>query len=118
MKILFVILFLCCNAVYAFGKGTKEISVDENTTLIDVRTVAEYNAGHLDTAINIPHTEIKEKIAGIVTDKERTIIVYCRSGRRSGIALSVLKKMGYKNVTNAGAYKSLKVKKIGAKSDE
>ena len=118
MKTALIILLLCfILAACAYGKGKKEIIVDEKTTLIDVRTKAEYDSGHLESAINIPYTEIKQKIAGVVADKDRKIIVYCRSGRRSGLAEAALKELGYKNVTNAGGYSSLKVKKVEAKAE-
>ncbi|MBY0420379.1 MAG: rhodanese-like domain-containing protein [Pararheinheimera sp.] len=83
---------------------------------IDVRTAEEYNAGHLEGAINIPYDEIEQKIEAVSTDKTADIQLYCRSGRRSGIALETLRGMGYSKVTNAGAYEQLKQKQ--AKSNE
>lgn len=80
------------------------------TLWIDVRTLDEYNAGHLEGAVHIPYDEIKQKIASVNADKTTEIQVYCRSGRRSGIALETLRAMGYSNVTNAGAYEQLKQK--------
>ncbi|MDF3127183.1 rhodanese-like domain-containing protein [Rheinheimera sp. 1928-s] len=77
---------------------------------IDVRTAEEYKAGHLEGAINIPYNEIEQKITDISADKTADIQLYCRSGRRSGIALETLTSMGYSNVTNAGAYEQLKQK--------
>ena len=83
---------------------------------IDVRTVEEYNAGHLEGAINIPYDEIEQKIEAVSADKNTDIQLYCRSGRRSGIALETLRGLGYSKVTNAGAYEQLKQKQ--AKSNE
>ena len=83
---------------------------------IDVRTVEEYNAGHLEGAINIPYDEIEQKIEAVSADKTADIQLYCRSGRRSGIALETLRSLGYSKVTNAGAYEQLKQKQ--AKSNE
>lgn len=77
---------------------------------IDVRTAEEYKAGHLEGAINIPYDEIEQKIQAVKADKKTDIQLYCRSGRRSGIALETLRTMGYSNVTNAGAYEQLKQK--------
>ncbi|SSY70783.1 rhodanese-like domain-containing protein [Alysiella crassa] len=74
---------------------------------IDVRTADEYQAGHLSDAHHIPHDEIAGKIASLVPDKNTPINVYCRSGRRSEIALQELKKLGYTNLTNHGAYDDL-----------
>ena len=83
---------------------------------IDVRTAEEYNAGHLEGAINIPYDEIEQKIEAVSADKTADIQLYCRSGRRSGIALETLRGLGYSKVTNAGAYEQLKQKH--AKSNE
>jgi phage shock protein E len=83
---------------------------------IDVRTAEEYKAGHLAGAINIPYDEIEQKIATVSVDKTADIQLYCRSGRRSGIALETLRGLGYSKVTNAGAYEQLKQKQ--AKSNE
>jgi phage shock protein E len=83
---------------------------------IDVRTVEEYNAGHLEGAINVPYDEIEHKIEAVSADKNTDIQLYCRSGRRSGIALETLRSMGYSKVTNAGSYEQLKQKQ--AKTNE
>lgn len=72
------------------------------TVLIDVRTPAEYAAGHAPGAINIPHTEIGQRIGETQAAKDDEVIVYCRSGRRSGIAQKVLQGMGYSQVENYG----------------
>jgi phage shock protein E len=69
---------------------------------IDVRSVDEYESGHVEGAVNIPHTEIAERIAEVTGDKDDVIYVYCRSGRRSGIAQSVLEDAGFTNVVNIG----------------
>ncbi|MCP4179675.1 MAG: rhodanese-like domain-containing protein [bacterium] len=88
--------------------NNNDIKLDEKNIIIDTRTKSEYENGHLKNAINIPYTEIKEKIEEHVHDKEEKIIVYCRTGIRSGIAKKILVKSGYKNVINAGAYDRLK----------
>lgn len=74
--------------------------------LIDVRTESEWNEGHLEGAILIPYDKIEEGIAKVAPGRKRPINLYCRTGRRSGIALNTLKKLGYENVTNEGSLKS------------
>lgn len=74
---------------------------------IDVRSSEEFNQGHLPGALNIVHTDIASKIAAVTTDKNAEIKLYCRSGRRSGLALEALQKLGYSNVENAGSYAEL-----------
>lgn len=75
---------------------------DNKHVLIDVRTLAEWKEGHLDGAILIPHDQIEQKITEVVSDKKTKIYLYCRSGRRTGIALDILKKVGYVDVINLG----------------
>ena len=69
---------------------------------IDVRSTQEFEAGHVDGAHHIPHTEISEKISGVQSDKSAPIYVYCRSGGRAGVAKASLEALGYTNVTNLG----------------
>ncbi|MDI6688331.1 MAG: rhodanese-like domain-containing protein [Desulfobacterales bacterium] len=111
--LVFAVVLLSC----VQGKADdKKIVVDNTSIVIDVRTEKEYNEGHLENAINIPYTEIGEKINAYVKDKKERIILYCRSGRRSGIAKNILKGMGYENVINAGAYEELKKQEIDRKN--
>lgn len=77
----------------------------DNTTgyvVLDVRTVEEFNSGHIVDAINIPNEVIYEQAENILTNKEQVILVYCRSGRRSKEAASKLVKLGYINVLEFG----------------
>ncbi|MCE5264180.1 MAG: rhodanese-like domain-containing protein [Deltaproteobacteria bacterium] len=71
--------------------------------IIDVRTEAEWNSGHLEGAVWIPYDVIGEKIGAIAKDKSARIYVYCRSGRRSQIAKEALLKLGYRDIVNLGS---------------
>jgi phage shock protein E len=71
---------------------------------IDVRTMDEYNGGHVSEAVNIPYTEIAEGISALTGDKDASIYVYCRSGRRSGVAKKTLEGLGYTQVVNVGGF--------------
>lgn len=74
---------------------------------IDVRSTEEFSQGHLAGALNIVHTDIADKINAVTSDKTAEIQLYCRSGRRSGLAMETLQKLGYTNVHNAGGYAEL-----------
>ncbi len=78
-----------------------------NALWIYVRTVEEFNAGHIEGAAHIPFEEIAARISEVTTDKNATIHLYCRSGRRSGIAQETLKNLGFKNAVNEGGYEDL-----------
>ena len=83
-------------ALSAFGAdGVKPL-------IIDVRTEAEWNDGHIEGAILIPYELIGDKIGTVDKDSKR-IYVYCRSGRMSKIAKENLEKFGYKDVVNLGS---------------
>jgi len=87
------------------GEGFCTEKKADTPLLIDVRTEAEWNEGHLEGAVLIPYDKIGEGIAKSAPDKKMKINLYCRTGRRSGIALETLKKLGYDHVTNFGSVK-------------
>ena len=70
--------------------------------IIDARTQEEYDQGHIPGAIMIPEYEIADRAEKELPDKDRLILVYCRSGRRSKIAAEELVKLGYTNVKEFG----------------
>ncbi|MDG1872936.1 MAG: rhodanese-like domain-containing protein [Mariniblastus sp.] len=76
--------------------------------VIDVRTQKEWDAGHLEEAIRIEHTEIADRIEEITKDKSAKILLYCKMGGRAGLAKEALEKMGYSNVENGGGFEDLK----------
>lgn len=78
-----------------------------DSLLIDVRSSEEFSAGALPGAIRIGHDEIAAQIASIAPDKDSPLVLYCRSGRRSGLAKQSLENLGYRQVINAGAYDDL-----------
>ena len=70
-------------------------------TVIDVRTEAEWNTGHIEGALHIELQDIL-KISSDV-DKDEEIFLYCRSGNRSGKATKILLDAGFVNAKNAGS---------------
>jgi rhodanese-related sulfurtransferase len=73
----------------------------EPYVLVDVRTAEEYSSGHIPGAMNIPYDIIASNLP--TPDKNALVIVYCRSGNRSGIAKKTLESLGYSRVVNFGA---------------
>lgn len=80
----------------------KEINYEEikndDYIIIDVRSKNEYAEGHINGAINIPLSVIKEETNKIPKDKK--VLVYCQSGSRSKKALKILENLGYTEVYN------------------
>jgi phage shock protein E len=81
--------------------------VKEGAMIIDVRSPAEFNGGHIKGAVNIPLQAIQSSFTKI--PKNKVIITCCASGMRSGSAKSLLKAAGY-TVHNGGGWMSLKSK--------
>ena len=69
--------------------------------VVDVRTEAEWNTGHLEGALHIEWQDIVKISSSIRKDEE--IFLYCRSGNRSGKATKILIDAGYINAKNAGS---------------
>ena len=70
----------------------------QDVTVIDVRTPAEYGAGHVPGAINIPHDKIQEHLDDLTAVKSRDLVLYCRSGRRTQLAIETLKTNGFQHL--------------------
>ena len=90
------------------GDAIKQIVEDkkEKDLIIDVRSAEEYAKGHINFAINIPLESFKEHLAEIEDWKDKNIIVYCNSGRRSGEAADILIENGFKKVFNGEGVKN------------
>ena len=66
--------------------------------MLDVRNILEFETGHLLGALNIPLSELEEKVELLIPNKGQIIVVYCNSGVKSKIASEMLIEMGYINV--------------------
>jgi len=75
--------------------------------VLDVRTVSEYNKGHIQGAVNIPLCQLHSH--NIPLDKNKVIVTCCSHGLRSIRAVGLLKNRGYKHVYNGGAWEELEV---------
>lgn len=80
--------------------------------LLDVRTQAEYDSGYIEGATLIPVDELENRLSEIEDYKDKTVLVYCRSGNRSMVAADILVKNGFSKVHNLlggiGAWNSYK----------
>lgn len=79
--------------------------------IIDVREPFEFRMGHVAGALNIPPSKLmtgSSALQGIAKDTE--IVVYCRTGSRSAVAMNILKNAGYTNLENGINKEQVKVK--------
>ena len=95
--------------IYDRYRGIEENEINYNKAiglqkkgaiLLDVRSPKEYSEGHLNGAILLPEYEIKQKVLQMIPNKDKEIIVYCKSGVRGKNAAYILKQLGYKNIYN------------------
>jgi phage shock protein E len=80
----------------------KALIDSEEVIILDVRTREEFEENRIEGALLIPDYEIKELAEELLPDKEATILVYCRTGRRSELASRALIEMGYQYVYDFG----------------
>ena len=74
----------------------------QEVVVVDVRTREEYDGGHIENAVLVPNESIGSEMPEALPDKEATLLVYCRSGRRSKDAAQKLLELGYQNVYDFG----------------
>ena len=101
---------LALGAVHApqpSAEASAVAAVDEPTLIIDVRTAEEFAAGHFPGAINIPHEDIIQGIKESNVGKDQTVLLYCRSGNRSGQAEARLQSAGFSGAKNVGGLNAL-----------
>ena len=121
-KLMCIIAVLLCILLGACGNDTDNTNEGENAMyeqitaedakkimdsgdehiILDVREQYEFDAGHIPGAVLLPYTEIESKAEDMLPDKDKQILVYCRSGRRSRIAAEALARLGYTNIKEFG----------------
>jgi phage shock protein E len=74
---------------------------------VDVRTSEEFASGHVAGALHIPYDQMAERWEELAGYRDRPVVLYCRSGRRSGIAQEVLRERGFTRTENGGAFTDL-----------
>ncbi len=87
------------------GQAKTILEQEKNIYILDVRTKEEYDLWHIDTATNIPHTEIQQGTDTLPIPKDQTILIMCKSGGRSSFVAEILAERGYSEVYNVeGGY--------------
>ncbi len=89
-------------ATTSFARQVSITALPKDALVVDVRTSMEFNRSHFEGAKNIPLSDIEGRLLEF-GQKDRPVVVYCRSGRRSGIAKSILESAGFKQVLNGGS---------------
>jgi phage shock protein E len=92
-----------------FGMGSKKDYAQlmkNGAIILDVRSKAEFESGHIKGAINIPVDQLSNNLNNL-KDKNKPIITCCASGMRSASAKTILRSKGYTEVYNGGGWHSL-----------
>ena len=102
-----VLLLTACAQAVSYEQITQEeakqiMDTTNGYILLDTRTQEKYDQSHIPGALLIPHTEIADRAAAELPDKDQVILVYCRSGNRSKQASEILAELGYTNVKEFG----------------
>ena len=85
--------------LWTVSKLNESISkLDHELVLLDVRTQAEYDSGHILNAINISHEQILEDPELLAEYKDSQMVVFCRSGGRAGKVIQLLESIGFKDI--------------------
>jgi rhodanese-related sulfurtransferase len=111
LKIIFSLIILII--MFSFIKNLITQGSNENLSeiinkdafLVDVRSPQEFAAGSVPGAVNIPLERVEKEISKF-RDK-KNIVVFCRSGNRSGQAKTILENNGITNVTNGGSWQNV-----------
>ncbi len=88
------------SAMCVMWAGVVAATAQAEQVVIDVRTPAEFAEGHVEGAVNIPFDTILKGVDQHDIKKDDDLVLYCRSGRRAGIALDNLKTAGFEKVIN------------------
>ena len=128
ISIIIIVVFLVLSILILAQQGDNaekaEITVEEvkakldkseNVFLLDVRTEQEFegNLGHIEGAVLIPISQLSKRMDELEKHKNKEIIAICRSGNRSGMATSMLRKEGFNAINMAGgmiAYRAMEKK--------
>lgn len=116
MKRLFAFAFLLVFLLAACGRKEPEavflnitaaeakdiMDREQDYILLDVRTREEYDEGHIPGALLLPDYEIEARAEQELPDKDRMLLIYCRSGRRSKLAAHTLAELGYTSIYEFG----------------
>lgn len=106
------LLVICCAvaALIACSADTARTfnrDIPPNAVIVDVRTAGEFASGHFPGAINIPHDRIVEGLTASSVPPSTPLVLYCRSGNRSGTAEATLRSAGFSQLQNGGDLQTL-----------
>ena len=101
---LFIFLVACSSDASPLAEispqDASKLFTNETAVIVDVRTQAEWDAGHIPGAVHIPLSEVKGRLDEFKAFEGQEIVMQCRSGKRSAAAGKILLAAGYEDVSN------------------
>lgn len=97
-------IFLAIFTLFALMTvSTPSFATEKEVVILDVRTPEEFNTNHIEGSVNINFlgNDFKEQVSKL--DKNKTYKLYCRSGNRSGKAMTLMNSIGFNHVENIGS---------------
>jgi rhodanese-related sulfurtransferase len=98
-------MFNLFQQMFGQSNAALETAIKEGAYLVDVRTPGEFAGGSVKGAVNIPLDNLSRQLDKFKNKKN--IVVFCRSGARSGQAKSILESNGFTNVINGGTWQQV-----------
>lgn len=98
-----VVAYLSVKRLNLVAVGKAHECLKAGAIVIDVREEQEFKQDHIPGAINVPLNRLRDEISRHAAGQEKTILLHCLSGTRSGIGKVMLRKMGYPNSFNLGS---------------
>jgi len=98
------LVFLLFKRLGQISEKAARAYLQQGAVVVDVRSNAEFQAGHLSDALHIPLNELEPLIARRIGDKSRVLLLHCQSGMRSQAARRKLLQLGYTRAFNLGSY--------------
>src|SRR5574340_1407864 len=98
-----VAAFLLFKRLTLISPGAAHQWLQQGALVIDVRSADEFQAGHLPGALSVPLDQLRQQVDRRALDKDQPLLLHCLSGTRSGLAKTMLRDLGYRNVFNLGS---------------
>lgn len=107
--LIIIIMFGLLKNMFSENNNEELNKIIHKAYLVDVRTPGEYAEGNVPSSVNIPLDQVQNQLAKF--KNHENIVVFCRSGNRSGQAKAILEQNGFTNVTNGGTWQQVKAVK-------
>lgn len=107
--LIIIIMFGLLKNMFSENNNEELNKIISNAYLVDVRTPAEFAEGNVPGSVNIPLDQVQNQLTKF--KNHENIVVFCRSGNRSGQAKAILEQNGFTNVTNGGTWQQVKAVK-------